>query len=245
MRNLLSYSVLLPLLLVQPMPVGAQSLGKVIERSAEREAKRQAERRTREAVQCVTGARDCLPDDPPPKPAEPATGKAPRAVAAQPVDPYLLPSGTAATSAAAAPFTAPPLASGTIVSNDVMENASYLRIIGYADSRVITASHRGRLTRTQYAMGGAAPSAVIGALRAELERQGFVIEWDCSRRQGCGTTARHDAGRGWNGVNGLNLGIAADVRYLTARRDRDGRPAVYVSAGASASVGHVHVVELP
>ena len=207
----------------------AQSLGTVITREAENETKRQAQRRTREAVQCVSGARDCLPEE-----ETKAQGDAPQA---------------SATSAAAAsqrqPFAVPPIAGASAVDNQAGTLASYRRITGFKPKLISYADHTGLLTRTRYDLtGGQAPSAMIAAWREPLLQQGFQIEWQCSRKAQCGSSSYHQLGAGYVPVNGINLGIAGDVEYFTARRKAEGEPTIYVAVALNRSVAYVDVIEV-
>lgn len=229
--------------------VTAQSLGKIIKREAERETKRQAQRRTREAVQCVTGARDCLPDEddaaadgksaPTAPPAPAAGGPAPTAV----LDPFAAQGGAGA--GASAPFTVPPIAGATAVDHQAGKMSSYRRITGYKPKLISYQDHTGLVTRTRYELtGGQTPSAMITAWRAPLLQQGFVIDWQCSRKAQCGSSAYHQLGAGYVPVNGVNLGIAGDVEYFTARRSLAGQPTVYVAVALNRNVAYVDVVEV-
>lgn len=236
--------------------VAAQSLGTVIKREAEREGKRQAQRRTREAVQCATGARDCLPDSgdgdgggakdarpAPPASGGPATGApSPNAV----LDPFAPSAGQgSASTAAAAPFTVPPIAGATATDHQAGTLSSYRRITGYKPKLISYQDHTGLLTRTRYELsGGQTPSAMIAAWREPLLRQGFTVEWQCSRKAQCGTSAYHQLGAGYMPVNGINLGIAGDVEYFTAKRALPDQPTVYVAIALSRSVAYVDVIEM-
>lgn len=230
--------------------VAAQSLGNVIKREAERETKRQAQRRTREAVQCATGARECLPKDddaegsptnPPATASAPATS-APAAPTGKVLDPFE-PSGAPA--AERVPFSVPPIAGAVAVDHQAGTLASYRRITGYQPKMISYSDHTGLLTRTRYDLtGGQTPSAMIAAWREPLLRQGFVVEWQCSRKAQCGSSAYHQLGAGYVPVNGINLGIAGDVEYFTARRTVAGEPTVYVAIALSRSVAYVDVVEV-
>lgn len=231
--------------------LAAQSLGSVIKREAERETKRQAQRRTREAVQCATGARDCLPDEEgeqgktPAAPA-PAATSANAATASGVLDPFAAPAG-AGTSAAPAPFTVPPIAGATAIDHQAGTLSSYRRITGFKPKLVSYADHTGLLTRTRYDLtGGQTPSAMIAAWREPLLRQGFTIEWQCSRKAQCGSSAYHQLGAGYVPVNGINLGIAGDVEYFTARRApaAANQPAVYVAIALNRKVAYVDVIEV-
>lgn len=230
--------------------VAAQSLGTVIKREAERESKRQAQRRTREAVQCVTGARDCLPDDDDADgdgtttPATAGASAAPASAAATSgvLDPFATSSAPAGKRA---PFSVPPIAGTSAVDHQAGTLSSYRRITGFKPKQISYADHTGLLTRTRYELtGGQTPSAMITAWREPLLRQGFVVEWQCSRKAQCGSSAYHQLGAGYVPVNGINLGIAGDVEYFTARRAVAGEPTVYVAIALNRKVAYVDVIEV-
>lgn len=230
--------------------LSAQSLGTVIKKSAERETKRQADRRTREAVQCVTGARNCLPEDSGKEGGGSAPASAPAASAAAPAAPAAASGGVLdpfapQTSPAAAPFSVPPIAGATAVDHQAGQLSSYRRITGFKPKQISYQDQTGLLTRTQYELtGGQTASAMIAAWREPLLRQGFVIEWQCSRKAQCGSSSYHQLGAGYMPVNGINLGIAGDTEYFTARRAQPGQPTVYVSIALNLKVAYVDVLEI-
>lgn len=233
--------------------LAAQSLGSVIKREAERETKRQAQRRTREAVQCATGARDCSPDDKdttvtvtsapgiPAPSAAPSTGSAPAKTESVPSETQ----PTAEPTPPPPPFSVPPIAGANAVDHQEGRLSSYRRITGFKPKLISFQDHTGRLTRTRYEMtGGQTPSAMIAAWREPLLRQGFVVEWQCSRKAQCGSSAYHQLGAGYVPVNGINLGIAGDVEYFTARRSIENQPTVYVAIALNRSVAYIDVLEM-
>jgi len=224
--------------------VAAQSLGKVIKREAERESKRQAQRRTREAVQCVTGARDCLPDGEEDG-GEAVTAASAPVPAADPnavLDPFAAQGGQAA---ASTPFSVPPIAGATAVDHQAGKLSSYRRITGFKPKTISYQDQTGLLTRTRYEMtGGQTSSAMITAWREPLLKQGFVIEWQCSRKAQCGSSSYHQLGAGYMPVNGINLGIAGDVEYFTAKRAIAGQPTIYVAIALNRKLAYVDVLEV-
>lgn len=230
--------------------LAAQSLGNVIKREAERETKRQAQRRTREAVQCVTGARDCLPEEDGEAQSAPsrsqAASTAGTAVAPAPnavLDPFA--SGGPAMAADRVPFSVPPIGGATAEDHQAGKLSSYRRITGFKPKLISYQDHTGLLTRTRYKLtSGQTPSAMIAAWREPLLRQGFAIEWQCSRKAQCGSSSYNQLGAGYVPVNGINLGIAGDVEYFTARRSVQGQPTVYVSIALSRNVAYVDVLEV-
>jgi hypothetical protein len=123
--------------------------------------------------------------------------------------------------------------------------SSYRRITGFKPKQISYADQTGLVTRTRYELtGGQTPSAAIAAWREPLLRQGFVIEWQCSRKAQCGSSAYHQLGAGYMPVNGINLGIAGDVEYFTARRTAQGQPTIYVAIALNRNVAYVDVLEV-
>jgi hypothetical protein len=124
------------------------------------------------------------------------------------------------------------------------QQSSYRRITGFKPKQISYQDHTGRLTRTRYDLSSGEPaSAMIAAWREPLLRQGFVIEWQCSRKAQCGSSAYHQLGAGYAPVNGINLGIAGDVEYFTARRSITNQPTVYVAVALNRNVAFVDVIE--
>ncbi len=150
-----------------------------------------------------------------------------------------------ATANAGSPFAIAPIAGATAVDHQQGDQAAYRRITGFKPKLISYQDHTGRLTRTRYELtSGQPPAAMIAAWREPLLRQGFVIEWQCSRKAQCGSSAYHQLGAGYAPVNGINLGIAGDVEYFTARRTIEGQPTVYVAIALNRSVAFVDVVEV-
>lgn len=146
---------------------------------------------------------------------------------------------------AAAPFTVPPIAGATAVDHQEGALASYRRITGYRPKVISYQDHTGRVIRTRYELtGGDTPSAMIAAWREPLVQQGFVIEWQCSRKAQCGSSAYHQLGAGYVPVNGINLGIAGDVEHFTARRSVENQPTIYVTVALNRRVAFVDVIEV-
>lgn len=232
--------------------LAAQSLGGIIKREAERETKRQAQRRTREVVQCATGARDCLLDaeeqsnntsrapaaPSPSAPGKPASGGV--------LDPFASSSNpTLGSTAPTQPFSVPAIPGANAVDHQAGKLSSYRRITGFKPKLISYKDHTGLLTRTRYELTeGQTPSAMIAAWREPLLQQGFVVEWQCSRKAQCGSSAYHQLGAGYVPVNGINLGIAGDVEYFTARRNVANQPTVYVAIALNRNVAYVDVLEV-
>jgi outer membrane protein OmpA-like peptidoglycan-associated protein len=120
----------------------------------------------------------------------------------------------------------------------------YLRIIGFERGQVRTETLEGRLTRIRYSNPqGRATLEILRNYRDALTARGLRVDWECSGRERCGSTARHGDGRGWNGINGLNPGISGDVRYFTGQMSAQGGGKTYVAIAASPAYTDLHVLE--
>lgn len=120
----------------------------------------------------------------------------------------------------------------------------YIRIIGFARGQLQTETLEGRLTRIRYRNPqGRATLEIERNYRDALVARGLRVDWACSGRNVCGSTARYGEGRGWNGVNGLNPGIASDVRYFTGHLAAQGGGRTYVAIAVSPTYTDLHVIE--
>lgn len=121
--------------------------------------------------------------------------------------------------------------------------ASYPRIVGFERGEVVLDTVEGELSRLTYDNpGGRSPLEIVRNYQAALAEQGFQTDWECGSRAACGSTARHGGGRGWNGVNGMNLGAGSNIHYATGRLSQGGAP-VFVSIGATPQQTRIHIVE--
>ncbi len=151
----------------------------------------------------------------------------------------------AGASAEAPTFAVPPIAGANAVDHQAGTLSTYRRITGFKPKLISYQDHTGLLTRTRYKLtGDQTPSSMMAAWREPLLRQGFVLEWQCSRKAQCGSSAYHQLGAGYVPVNGINLGIAGDVEYLTARRTLENQPTIYVAIALNRSVAYVDVLEV-
>ncbi len=96
---------------------------------------------------------------------------------------------------------------------------AYRRIIGFEAGTPLIELREGRLTRLIYdnPQGRSTLEILRNYLAALQARPGFRLDWECAGRADCGSTARTQQGRGWNGVNGMNVGAGGDVRYATGQ----------------------------
>lgn len=94
----------------------------------------------------------------------------------------------------------------------------------------------GRLTRLRYANPkGRSTLEIERNYRQALEAEGLKVDYACARREACGNQKRPT----WTSVNGINLGVAGDVRYFTGRMG-DG---AYVAMAINPGTTYLHVLE--
>lgn len=115
---------------------------------------------------------------------------------------------------------------------------SYQRIIGVAGNAQ-SEPLEGTLTRLRYANPqGRSTLELLRNYRDALTAHGFVVQFECEGREGCGTLR---APR-WNDVNRMDIGVQRDVRYFTGVADyNDGR--AYVSVAVNPQHTFIHVLE--
>ena len=120
----------------------------------------------------------------------------------------------------------------------------YLRIIGFERGQVRTETLEGKLTRIRYSNPqGRATLEILRNYRDALTARGLRVDWECSGRNACGSTARYGDGRGWNGINGLNPGIGSDVRYFTGRLTAQGGGTTAVAIAVGPAYTDLHVLD--
>jgi outer membrane protein OmpA-like peptidoglycan-associated protein len=102
---------------------------------------------------------------------------------------------------------------------EVTTTGEYRRIVGFeAGALGIERLPIGATTVRYSNPSGANAAQVFQHYANAAEADGYAIDWRCATRQACGSTVRTEWGRGWQGVNGLNPGIAGEVHYFTASR---------------------------
>lgn len=138
-----------------------------------------------------------------------------------------------------------PYPGSTLEQEENREFDGYQRVIGLdAEGRSVTEAVEGRVTRQRYKNpAGRSTFEILANYREALEGQGFVVDYACEGAAGCGNRGVGRLGSpGWNSINGINLGIAGDVRYLSAARI-DGSGRAWVSVAVNPSSHFVHIVE--
>lgn len=124
-------------------------------------------------------------------------------------------------------------------SEDTEAFSEYPRITGFADRVVKTEPLQGKLTRIRYENPkDRSTLEILTNYRQALESQGFTVDFDCSGRANCGTTAKPS----WSAINGMNLGAGGDVRYFTGRLNY-GDAQAYVSVGVAPQTTLIHILE--
>lgn len=137
-----------------------------------------------------------------------------------------------------------PYAGSTLRAGETLAFDAYRRVIGVADGASVTETLEGRVTRLSYGQPrGRSTLEVLANYREALLGAGLAVDFECEGPEAC---ANRGVGRlgvpGWNELNGINLGIAGDVRYLTAS-GRIGAREVAVAIAVNPSVHYVHVIE--
>lgn len=222
-------------------PSSAADFGDVlkdtVERAAKSEVQRKVDRETRKATRCALGDTKC----------EIAEGKdnednADDGAAAN-VDASVAANAAAHVDAGADPGGDHPLIApyqGSVRKTRSFEAFNeYLRIVGRDGKATKTERLEGKLTRIRYDNPkGRSTFEIERNYRDALTARGFRVDYECAKRAVCGTTARP----GWQSLNGINLGIAGDVRYFTGKLAY-GSGEAFVSVAVNPQVTYVHVLE--
>lgn len=214
--------------LIVAAPTAAFDFGDVLKRTVERatqsEVQRKVDQETRKTVRCALGDTRCE--------------KAARADAetdAADADPA---ADEHADAGGDHPLIAPYRGS-LRKERDVDAFNEYLRIVGRAGKAAKTERLEGKLTRLRYDNPkGRSTFEIEGNYRDALTARGFRVDYECVKRTVCGTTDKPS----WQSLNGINLGIAGDVRYFTGKLAY-GSGAAYVSVAVNPTVTYVHVLE--
>jgi OmpA-OmpF porin, OOP family len=237
-RALCGAALLICLAAAVAAPVSAQDFADRLRRSAERaaesEVERKVDRETRRITRCALGDERCRRE------AER------RGETVEVVDAGGRASAGASANAGGGgdhPLIAR-YAGSTLRERNDEAFTDYLRIIGFERGKAKTETLEGRLTRIRYSNPqGRATLEIVRNYRDALVARGLRVDWECSGRERCGSTARYGEGRGWNSINGLNPGISGDVRYFTGQMSAQGGGKTYVAIAASPAYTDLHVLE--
>ena len=213
-------------------PAAAQSFGDALKRTVERAAKSEVQRKvdqeTREVTRCAMGDARCVRE---------AERRGERVEYEDDAA-----AGAAAGVAGGDHPLIVPYQGSRLRERKADAFNEYQRVVGRDRGQTRTQRLEGRLTRLRYDNpSGRSTFEIERNYRSALTARGFRVDWECSGRDVCGTTAG-PASPGWNTINGINLGIARDVRYFTGKL-RHGGGEAYVSVAVNPQVTYVHVLE--
>ncbi|NZA25055.1 OmpA family protein [Luteimonas sp. SJ-92] len=204
----------------------ADRLKRTVERAATSEVERKVDQETRRVTRCALGDERCVRE---------AERRGDRV--------EIVGGGAAQAGASADPGGDHPLIAPYAGSN-LRERKydaynEYQRIVGFAQRQNRTERLEGRLTRLRYDNPrGRSTFEIERNYRDALAARGFRVDYECQRRDACGSIANP----GWNTINGMNVGIAGDLRYFTGRLAYgDGN--AYVSVAVNPHITYVHVLE--
>jgi OmpA-OmpF porin, OOP family len=215
-------------MLATSSPAAAQGfsdrLKRTVERAAQSEVERRADQETRRITRCALGDERCIRE------------------AEQRGDRVEI-SGGGAAAGTADPGGDHPLIVPYQGSNQRERRFEayneYQRIVGFAQRQNRTERLEGRLTRLRYDNPpGRSTFEIEKNYRDALAARGFRVDYECQRREVCGSVANP----GWNTINGMNVGIAGDLRYFTGSL-RYGDGTAYVSIAVNPQITYVHVLE--
>lgn len=203
------------------MPVQAQDFGealkKTVERAAKKEVERKADEETRRVTRCALGSRECQSVEEPAQ--EPQVEQQSLSSAAFAIAPY----------------------QGSILREENIDAFNeYDRIIGF-DREPLTETLEGRLSRRKYDNpAGRSTLEIAGNYKQALIGLGFVIDFSCAKRRECGNPAKQPS---WQSLNGINLGVAGDIRYLTGHLIQSDRK-LFAVVAINPQIHYIHTVEV-
>jgi outer membrane protein OmpA-like peptidoglycan-associated protein len=213
----------LPFVLAVPVgSVQAQSIGSAlkntVERAAKEEVQRKADEETRRVTRCALGDEKCQ-----------SNGDSSVADKSQ----------TTKQTGLTSSFAIVPYQGSVLREESVDAFNEYVRIVGFRKGPV-TQPLEGRLSRQKYDNPKGRSTLEIARNYDEvLKNLGFNIDFTCAKRAECGNPAKAPS---WNSINGINLGVAGDIRYLTGHFSRNGR-SVYVAVAINPQIHYIHTLE--
>jgi len=207
-------------------------LGRTIDRAVKGEVQRKVDTETRHAVRCAMGDEACA--------RAAAAGAQTGGAAAQGT-------GVAQSAAGGASASVDPGGDHPLVQpyqgsvrdqRQYQAYSDYRQIVGYKNRQPVTQTIEGTVTRIKYNNPrGRSTFEIMRNYESALQAKGYRVTWQCVTRDVCGTT------HGWPGINGLNLGIGGDVRYMTGTLRKEGGGEAVISIGVTPSITYIHVVE--
>jgi outer membrane protein OmpA-like peptidoglycan-associated protein len=200
------------------------SLRHTMERAAKGEVERKVDQETRKATRCALGDARCEASA---RAENPPAGDADDTPLADTPD-------TGGDHPLVSPYR------GSIrAERNVQAYTDYERIVGRAGKASRTERLEGKLTRLKYDNPkGRSTFEIAHNYRDALTGRGLRVDYECVKRTACATTGKPS----WQAINGINLGIAGDVRYFTGRLQYNDGTA-YVAVAVNPQVTYLHVLE--
>jgi outer membrane protein OmpA-like peptidoglycan-associated protein len=244
-RHALLFAALLSVsLILVGVPAAAQSfgdrLGRTVQRAVEGEVQRKVDQEAREATRCALGDERCAREarrqgreveyvD-----AAAGAGAAGAAAAAGATGLPALADDPRADHPAVSRYAGSEWIEGTNRAFD-----AYALIVGVENRTPVTEPLEGRVTRRVYRNpAGRSTLEILRNYRAALEGQGFRLRWSCDSAEACASRGRS----GWKTVNGMNPGVAGDLRYVAMQRSAGGATTT-VAVAVNPQRSFVDVVE--
>jgi outer membrane protein OmpA-like peptidoglycan-associated protein len=220
-------------------------LGDTIERAVKSEVQRKVDQETRKATRCAMGDEVCLERQR--QQAAPSSAPAPAGTSGSSSTSGSPASGaSAAASAAASPAAAPAPSAPSIsiaaypgselVEEDDEAYGEFLRIVNVEKGEISTETLEGAYSHRKYKNPkGRSTLEIMRNYEEALAAQGFTADFECAKRDVC--RSQH-----WSGVNGTNVGIGSDVRYVTGKMPTQAGTA-YVSIAVNPNLTYIDIVE--
>ena len=216
-------------------------LGNTIERAVKSEVQRKVDQETRKATRCAMGDDVCLEQ----QRQQGAPSSAPASTGTSGASSSSSSSGTSSSSsssASAAPApSAPSISIAAYPGSELVDESDeaygeFLRIVNVEKGEISTETLEGAYSHRKYANPkGRSTLEIMRNYKEALAAQGFAADFECSKRDTC--RSQH-----WAGVNGTNVGIGSDVRYVTGKMPTQAGTA-YVSVAVNPGLTYVDIVE--
>lgn len=216
-------------------------IGNTIERAVKSEVQRKVDQETRKATRCAMGDEACLEQQR--RQAAPASAPASTGTSGVSTSSSSSSGATAASSSstsAPAP-SAPSISIAAYPGSELVDEGDeaygeFLRIVNVEKGEISTETLEGAYSHRKYANPkGRSTLEIMRNYKEALAAQGFAADFECSKRDVC--RSQH-----WAGVNGTNVGIGSDVRYVTGKMPTQAGTA-YVSVAVNPGLTYVDIVE--
>lgn len=214
---------LLPIVLAAPVgPVRAQGFGdalkNTVERAARSEVQRKADKETRRVTRCALGDEECQSNEGSFTADNSQVAKQNESTSSFAITPY----------------------QGSVLREESIDAFNeYARIVGFS-TEPTTQSLEGRLSRQKYDNPkGRSTLEIARNYDQALKNLGFTIDFTCAKRAECGNPAKNPS---WQSINGINLGVAGDIRYLTGHFSGNGQN-IYVAVAINPQIHYIHTLE--